>query len=119
MANELKLSVRMRLAKGELKKSFTSGSLSIDVAGENVIDNVQAVGTAEEAIVLGDSAAGGYCIAQNVDATNYVSLRRATGEGNFIRINPGQIAVFRLEAAAPCAIANTAACNVRFIVIPA
>jgi hypothetical protein len=118
MANELSLSVRMRLAKGGLKKSFSSGSLSIDVAGTNVIDNVQNIGTSEEAVLLGEASTGGYVIAHNLDATNYVSLRAATGTGNFLRINAGEIAVFRLEAAAPFAIANTAACNVRFIVIP-
>ncbi len=120
MANELSLSVRMRLANGDLKKSFSSGNLSIDVAGVNVIDNVQNVGTSEEAVLLGDSAAGGYMIAQNLDATNYVQIRPNTGVAALPRLLPGDVAVFRIDNdAVPYVIANTAACNVRFIVIPA
>jgi hypothetical protein len=120
MADELTLSLTARLSKGSLSKSFSSGRLSIDVTGTNVIDNVQAVGTSEEVVNIGEAAAGGYLIAQNLDTTNYVEIRPNTGVADLVKLKAGEVAMFRTAAdAVPYAIANTAACNVRFIIIPA
>ena len=98
--------------------SFTAGTITPAVAGTQIMDNVQAVGfAAEEAILMGDVAGGGYCFVQNMDATNFVSLRQATGAGNFIKLLAGEWAIFRMHAdtTAPFAIADTAAVNVRFL----
>jgi hypothetical protein len=81
------------------------------------MDNVQSVGTSEEAILLGDVAPGGYWFVQNMDATNFVELRQATGAGDFLKLLAGEWAIFRTsaDATAPFAIADTGACNVRFL----
>lgn len=87
------------------------------VAGTQYMDNVQSVGTVEEAILLGDVAPGGYCFVQNMDATNFVSLRQASGGTNFIKLLANEWAIFRMsvDSTAPFCIADTAACNVRFL----
>ena len=119
MASELTLSgLTIAFTKsGSPSVSLSPASLSITVAGAQIMDNVQNVGTTEEAILLGDVAAGGIVFAQNLDSTNFVSIRSGTGATNLIRINPGEWALFRLsgDASAPFAIADTAGVNVRFL----
>lgn len=119
MANELKLSVQMVFTKGTRTVSKRTGDLTFDVAGDKWTHLIQEIGLAEEALQLGDIAAGGYCFLHNLDATNFVSIRRATAEGNAIKIGPGEIALFRLEATAPFAIADTAACDVEIVLLEA
>lgn len=119
MADELTLGgLTVAFAKsGSPSVSLTAGTLTIDVSGAQVMDNVQNVGTVEEAILLGDVAAGGYWFVQNLDATNFVKLRSGTGATDFLRLNAGEWAIFRTsaDATAPYAIADTGACNVRFV----
>lgn len=120
MANELSLSgLTIAFTKANCPSvDLVAGSLSITVSGTQIMDNVQAVGfAAEEAILLGDVGTGGYWFVQNMDATNFVKLRAATGATDFIRLNAGEWAIFRTsaDATAPYAIADTAACNVRFL----
>ena len=119
MADELTLGgLTVAFAKsGSPSVSLTAGTLTIDVSGAQVMDNVQNVGTSEEAILLGDVAAGGYWFVQNLDATNFVELRSGTGATDFIKLLAGEWAIFRTsaDATAPYAIADTGACNVRFV----
>src|SRR3990167_10134688 len=119
MADELTLSgLRIQFTKtGSPSVDFTTSSITPDVAGAQYMDNVQAVGTSEEAILLGDVAAGGYWFVQNQDSTNFVELRSGTGATDFIKLLAGEWAIFRLsaDASAPFAIADTSACNVRFL----
>jgi|SRR3990167_5285348 len=96
--------------------NITIGSIQVTVTGNQYMDNVQAIGfAAEEAILMGDVAGGGYCFFQNMDATNFVSLRQGTGTSNFIKLLAGEWAMFRMSAdtTAPYAIADTAAVNLR------
>ena len=81
------------------------------------MDNTQTVGTSEEAILLGDVATGGYWFVHNLDATNYITIRPGTGATDMIQVKAGEWAVFRSSSAAsaPYALANTGACQVRFL----
>ena len=120
MADELTLGgLTIAFSKtGSPSVNLTAGTLTIDVSGAQVMDNVQAIGfAAEEAILLGDVAAGGYWFVQNLDATNFVELRSGTGATDFIKLLAGEWAIFRTsaDASAPYAIADTAAVNVRFV----
>lgn len=118
MANELVVSASLKFEKtgGSVDGAF--GGIQINVTGDNCIRHVQAVGfAAEEALTLGDVAAGGYWLFKNLDATNYVEIRPGTGVADLVRINAGEIALFRLaaDATAPYVQANTAACNLLVI----
>ena len=117
MASELTLSgLTIAFTKSNVPSvSLSPVSISITVTGNQIMDNVQSVGTTEEAILLGDVAAGGVCFFQNMDATNFVELRSGTGATDMIRLLAGEWCLFRLspDATAPFAIADTAAVNLR------
>lgn len=119
MANELALSgLTIAFTKTNVPSvSMTAGSLSVTVSGTTIMDSVQDVGTSEEAILLGDVATGGYWFVQNMDATNFITLRSATGVTGLIKLLAGEWAIFRTNsgAAAPFIIADTGACKVRLL----
>lgn len=118
MANEIEVRGRLTFAK-------TGASGGIDAAGTFTLSGTkfqmgrQNVGTSEEALILGDAAAGGWVFIKNLDATNYVSLRSGTGATDVIRINAGEFAMFRLHGSstAPYVIANTAAVEIEYLVL--
>jgi len=120
MADELTVSVSLRFVKSNVTKSHSTGRVKVDVAGTKITDHIQEIGTSEEAIVLNEAAAGGYVFLENLNATNFIEIRPGTGAADLIKLLPGDVALFRLtgDATAPFAIANTAACNMRIIIIP-
>ena len=81
----------------------------------------QSIPTTEEALQLGEVAAGGLCIIKNLDGTNFVAIKAAAGATPLIRINAGESAAFRLHgsASAPVAQADTAAVVIQFILLEA
>ena len=97
--------------------TVTVPALSITVTGGGYMDNVQSIGTTEEAILLGDITAGGWYFVQNLDATNFVSLRQGTATANMIQLLAGEWCLFRMSpsTAAPFAIADTGAVLTRFL----
>lgn len=118
MASELTLQgLHITLSKANVPGvDITISSIQPTVTGTQYMDNVQNIGfAAEEALLLGDVAPGGYCFFQNMDATNFVSLRQGTGTTNFIKLLAGEWACFRMSAdsSAPFAIADTGAVNLR------
>ena len=120
MANEITLSCLLSYIKGGVSLNLGKSGLRRDVAGEDSIHNTQTIGTSEEALQMGDiAAAGGYMYIRNTDSTNFVTLRAGTGEADLVRLNAGDIAIFRLASAGPYAIADTAAVLVEYAVIEA
>lgn len=89
MAEELKTNFNLNYIKGNDAFSLASIAQSIDVAGTPRVQNVQTIGTSEEALVLGDVATdGGAFYARNLDATNYVEIGLT---GSFvIKLLPGK-----------------------------
>lgn len=120
MAKELTTNGGLSFVKGTTEVRFGRSGVLVDVAGQNYIQNIQSIGTTQEAILLGDVASPGYAIFENLDPTNYVTIRPASGAADMIRLNPGEVAgPFRLAASAPFAIANTAAIRLRYLIIEA
>jgi len=120
MADELTLRVSLSFEKTGRLAELLLGPLKRDVAGNKPLSNVQSVGTAEEAIVVGDAGVGGYFVAVNRDATNFVELRGATGGADLVRLEPGDVCLFRLtDDATLYAIANTAAVDLEYVIVPA
>lgn len=117
MANELTITASLAFAKGSVSVSLAKSAAQFTVSGTKYYQGVQTVGTSEEALELGDISTGGYCLLINRDATNYVSVRSGTGAANLIKVKAGEPALFRVEAAAPYVIANTASCEVEVLLI--
>lgn len=91
-------------------------------AGRRFTKLIQNVGTSEEAVTLGDFTSVGAFALINLDVTNYVDVKVATGGAIFARLKPdtlgdgtgGYIMLDTLGsgAQAPFVIANTAACRI-------
>ena len=121
MANELTLNVSTNLAPTGLTAFARTwaASMGFDLSTATFTHNVQTVGTSEEAILKGDVATPGYFIAVNLDSTNFVSIRAATGGTNMVKLMPGKVCVFMFAAADPFWIADTGACRVEYLLVPA
>lgn len=120
MANELTLTLQFKYTTGNLNINPEGKTgATVTVTGTNALSHVQNIGTSEEAITLGDVTPGGYCYVENLDGTNFVSLRQATGASDFLRLKAGEACIFRMDAdaTAPFAIADTAACDVLFVLL--
>lgn len=120
MADELTLRVSLSYEKASKIAELLFGPVSIDVAGGRPLSNVQSIGfAAEEAVVVGDAGAGGYFMAINRDATNYVELRPGSGLADLIKLLPGDVCLFRLTGDATLyALANTAAVDLEYVILP-
>lgn len=73
------------------------------------------VGTTEQALEFDDvTIPDSIIVIQNLDATNYVGVRLASGDSQTVKIKPGECWAFRLGdgVTAPYLVANSAACEV-------
>lgn len=118
MAAEITVTVSLAFRKGGAVDGLDPGPVSVTFTGTNFLHNRQTVGTVEEALLLGDATAGGWCIMVNRDATNYVQIRGASGQTPLIRCRAGEPACFRIDSgASPTAQANTAAVELEYLVL--
>lgn len=116
MANEGLIGASYRVLKGDNLVEKAISGIKFDVTGTDHVHKTQQIGTSEEQLDFGEVVTPGYCLIVNRDATNYVELRPATGVADLIRMNAGEIALFRFadDCTAPFAIANTATCQVEY-----
>lgn len=119
MANEITVTAKLALSKGAYAASlFANNADTFDITGTKFLHNTQTIGDSEEAIDLGDLTAGGYFCAVNRHATYTINIRRATGEGNFAELRPGECCLVRLEASmAPFAISSSASADLEYLMI--
>ena len=119
MANELVIgTLQITFTKsGSPSTSLTPAALSLTVSGDAWMDNTQTIATSEEAILLGDVATGGIWFVQNLDSSNYFTIRPGTGATDLIQVKAGEWAIFRTSSAAsaPYALANTSPVQARFL----
>lgn len=120
MSAELTLRCNLSYEKSSTILELLFGPTTRDVSGTRPQRSRQQIGTSEEAVVLGDASVGGYFMAVNRDATNYVEIRPGSGLADLVKLLPGDVCLFRLASdCTPYAIANTAACELDYVVIPA
>ncbi|MCA8921993.1 MAG: hypothetical protein KDD82_09305 [Planctomycetes bacterium] len=120
MADELTLRASLSCTKDGTTTALAVGPLLLDVTGGQALKNRQTVGTSEEALVVGDVASGGYMLAVNRDPTNFVQILGASGETPLVRLEPGDLCLFRVDDGATLyAIANTAPCDVEYAILDA
>lgn len=115
MAQELTISLQLTYTKSPIAARSVVFSGTGDSATAAIMDNVQTIGTSEEALLLGDVVPG-YCYFENLDSTNFVSIRNATGAASTVKIMPGKCAFFQISGSAPFAIADTAAVKLRCVI---
>lgn len=120
MASELTLSASVTYADNEgADESLSVADLLATVSAKRYTKLKQNVGTAEEAVVLGEVTAPGWAMFINRDASNFINLKVATSGAVFAKLKPGEFALLRLGsgAQAPFAQADTAACQLETILI--
>lgn len=120
MANELKVGASLLFDKGDSYVPFGKQGLELDVSGDQYIRNKQTVGTAEEAMVLGDVAAGGYLIGYNGHASATISIRAASGLQDTVDVGPGELCIFRTHVGStPYLISSVAGADFEYVLVDA
>ena len=118
MANEATVVVTLAFEKGNISRvSKTSGSVSRTVTGSAYVANVQSVGTAIEALVLGDVGTPGLCLLHNLDGTNYVELFANSTASACLKLLAGDWQLVRFGTTTPNVKANTATCQLEYFLL--
>jgi hypothetical protein len=117
MANEITVTQKITLTKGNHAVKVAPSAQTFDQTGVGAFDSVQDIATSEESMAaFGDVTTEGWCYLRNLDAANFVQVGFATGVYG-IRLEAGEPASFRCEPGLTLYLkANTAACNVRVVV---
>lgn len=120
MANEITLSASLAYEDSESADiALSKLALSVTVSTKKFAHVKMNVGTTEEALDLGEITSLGYCLMINRDSTNFVELRAATAGTRIIKLKAGEAALFRFGSGvtAPYIIADTAACQIEYLLI--
>lgn len=109
MAKEIYSSLNFTAAKNGASIAF-DGSFSLTMAGNEMINRTQVIGTSSETLNFGDIAGSpGRVIIKNLDPTNYVIIGGDSGLTVFsIVLLPGQFATFQPTTGTIYAQADTA-----------
>lgn len=117
MADELTVTTQLEyLDSAGTEFNALIDSFAATAATKKIMHHKQAIGTSEEAIVLGEVTSPGWALFVNRDDTNFIELRVATGGAKFAKLKPGETCLLRLGsgAQAPYAIADTAECLMEY-----
>lgn len=122
MASEIQVSVALRATKGFLELSEQPTALQVDMAANTPGGGVQIIGFASHEALsnVSDIGTAGWAFFRNLDVTNYVELGLDV-TGTFVpfcKLLPGEYALVPLSTTAVYAKANTAAVNLRWLILP-
>lgn len=117
MASELSIQASLAFSKAGAAISKVFSTAYFDVSGTAGIQNVIAVGTSDESLALGDIATIGWLYMRNLDATNFITFG-ADGTLYNGKMKPGEPCLMRWNGAAIHVKANTAPCNMEYVIIP-
>ena len=124
MANEIEISVSINASKGGMSVSRAE-SFKVNMTGDSMTHSVQEIPTSAEVLVEADAlGTAGWCFLKNLDSTNFVEFGRFgvdAADENLIKLKPGESCLFRVSDEGSddtvYAIADTAACNVEYILL--
>lgn len=106
---QLLVTAQLKLSGDDLTSSFAPSTITVAPAASTFVANAQTIGTAAEALIVGDIGTAGYGAFKNADVTNFVVLSLASdGSAPFATLKPGQIAVLPLSTKVVYAKADTA-----------
>lgn len=116
MANEISATVSLYASKSGVVATAAS-TLNSTMAGDQMITNVQIVGTGAELLVFGDVLTIGYLYLKNLDATNYVTVDITSDfsswpqiilPGESILLKPGDVNIYAKSSASTCNVLTVA-----------
>ncbi len=124
MANEINFSASLTINKPTIMSSAISRtitSLVRNMTGTSYVQDTMTVTTAELAIPMGLVTLPHWAFFNNLDPTNYIQIYYATGQvaSAFIRLLAGDCAFLPMETTitAPFAKANTASCQMEYLIV--
>lgn len=82
---------------------------------ENFFRGTQRVGTAEEALLLGDLDSADFIIMENKDATNFVLVYNISGGTPFAKLRAGDTLVLPMFGTGLYVKADTAECRIEYL----
>lgn len=102
MANEVNVSMSLRVKNGNADESFSVSGVQSDQATQGSVGGIVSIGTAVETITLGEVTTAGYAAFRNLSTatagTAYIALGAYVGTNlhEFVQLRRGQPAVFPL-----------------------
>ena len=116
MANEITIAVQLNVTKNGATVA-ASPSVVQTMTGDQMLSNVQIIGTTNEALVIGDVTPTGWFFIKNLDATNYVEVFLDNGNAQLAaKLLPSEFCLLK-PGANIYARANTGACNCQIIAV--
>ena len=120
MSNEIALSMSLSGYKPTVMNAPVGLSIAgflASMAGNYYSEGTLLVATGATLIPLGAVTQPHWCFFQNLDQTNYLSIRNGSGGADLIELYPGEPALFPMfTTAIPYAIAHTAACVLQYLI---
>lgn len=122
MSQPIQLTASLALTETGVAVSLAVTGLFVALAGSKYVEGIQNVPTTAGGTAipgLASLANLGYALLVNLDTTNYVEILTAVSGTAFIKLLPGDAALFRFDpgVTAPAALAHTAAVNLQYFII--
>jgi len=117
MASELTVSAALAFKKGGVAPAISKTNITFNVTGTKFVQGIQQIGTSAEALDIGDITTVGWALIENLDSTNFVTVRDGAAGADVVKLKAGEFFVGRLATSTPFLIANTAAVNVQYLVV--
>jgi len=121
MASEITATVALAATKGYLIESVST-SVTADMTGTRSFSNVQAIGTSYEALVVNaDITTSGWAYFRNLDTTNYIEIGVVVAATFYplLKLKAGVPQLVHLSNGVLYAKANTAACDLKYVILEA
>lgn len=102
MANEVSVSMSLRVRNGNADESFSASGVQSDQVTQGSVSGIISIGTAVETITLGEVRTAGYAAFRNLSTatagTAYIALGAYVGTNlhEFVQLRRGQPAVLPL-----------------------
>lgn len=121
MADEITVTVGLRIEKGGVLMDPPASIQSITMSGSHAIHRTQAIGESAEALDIGEITNCGIIRIKNLHATKYVTIRMGESGADVVKLLAGEEFAFRLAGNTPYAIAETGAtsCIVEYWLVEA
>lgn len=119
MADELTIDATVTYADADgVTDTLSIAALEVTLGVKVFSHQKILVATSEQAVNITGITTLGYAMFINRDETNFVEIRTGTGATKFIKLEAGEVALFRFGSGitAPFIIADTAACLVEVII---
>ena len=118
MANEVNIATSFRFSNGSAAEIRRGASFLASPSSLRFNHAYHNVGITEEAMKLSEVGTPTRVWIKNHDATNFVQILSATSGTAILKVGPGEEYVFRFGSGvtAPYVIADTAACNVEYMI---